>query len=149
MLTKDDLAKWFDEAWREETYSPPWSKAVSELSAEQAAWTPAPGRHSIWQIVEHMSFWREYKLREMAGEERDEEEIARRNWPVITDTSGQAWEASVARLGELQQQLTDAMASSDENARQLKNFLEHAAYHMGQIMYLRALQGLPPLDSFG
>lgn len=149
MMTNVDLANWFDKSWREDTYSPPWSKAVQGLTPEQAAWKPDGAKHSIWQIVMHMSFWREYMLRELEGEERDEEEIARRNWPEPEDISEAAWQAAVDRLVETQAQITAAIRESEEKAATLRNFIEHASYHMGQIMLLRAMQGLPPLDSFG
>ena len=149
MLTAEHIATWWDETYKDETYTPPWSKAVSGLTVEQAVWKPAPGRHSIWQIVEHMSFWREFKLRELDGEPRDEEKIGRRNWAEPDEVSEAAWSAAVERFGELQMLIKDAMEQSPEKAAILRNFIEHDAYHIGQIMLLRSLQGLPPLDSFG
>ena len=91
MLSHHDIARWWDECWTSEMEMAPWGKAVSGLTAEQAAWKPAGGHHSIWEIVLHMTYWREYELGKANGKTRDEEEIARRNWGTIEDISKSAW----------------------------------------------------------
>lgn len=149
METPIDIARHFDTAWNEETYTPPWRKAIEGLTPEQAVWKPEGAKHSIWQLVEHMAFWREQVLHEMGGGERDEAEIARRNWPETGEITAEAWTEAVGRLAAQHEAVKSAMEGSDEAARKLHNFIEHDAYHFGQIMLLRALQGLPPLDSFG
>jgi hypothetical protein len=45
----------------------PDSKVVQDLTPARAAWTPAPGRNSIWQIVNHVCGWREYTLSKFDG----------------------------------------------------------------------------------
>ena len=109
-------------------------KFVQGLTPQQAAWKPDGAKHSIWQIVMHMSFWREFVLRELAGESRDEQEIARRNWPEPKDITDAAWQEAVEYLVKTQAQITAAMRESDEKTATLRNFIEHASYHMGQII---------------
>ena len=104
---------------------------------------------TIWQIVLHMNYWREFKLNELDGKPRDEAEISRCNWAEPDEVSEAAWSAAVERFDELQTLIKESMEESSEKANMLRNFIEHDAYHIGQIMLLRSLQGLPPLDSFG
>jgi len=42
-----------------------------------------------------------------------------------------------------------AVQSSPEKAKKLVYFIEHDSYHFGQIMLLRTLQGMEPIDTFG
>ena len=150
MLSNHDIARWCDECWTSEMEMAPWSKAVAGLTAEQAAWKPAGGHHSIWEIVLHMTYWREYELAKANGKTHDEEEIARRNWGTIEDVSESAWSGSggaVDRFAELQMQIKTEMEESEAKAEILRCLLTHDTYHMGQIMLLRGLQGLKALDS--
>jgi hypothetical protein len=57
------VIKWWDEAWTEGLWAAAWSKSLNDLTPAQAAWRPPATvggeRHSIWQLVLHMIFWRE------------------------------------------------------------------------------------------
>ena len=55
------------------------------------------------------------------------------------EVSEAAWQAAVERLGEMQAKITQAMNESEELADKLKYFIEHAAYHTGQLALLAAL----------
>ena len=149
MTTPAQYATWLDKAWNEETWTPPWGKAIAELTAEQAAWKPPGARHSIWMLVLHMSFWRALKLDELAGAKRDEAATAAGNWRVPQAITEAAWRAAVDELAALQGRVVAAMGESEKAADLLRNFIEHDAYHFGQIMLIRAMLGLKPLDSFG
>src|SRR6185503_3362504 len=80
-LTDRELfAKWWNEAWSSGLWAASWSKSIDDLSPQQAAWSPAPGRHSIWQIVLHMAFWRETWLRRVeSGQKPTDDEVKRGN----------------------------------------------------------------------
>ncbi|MCZ6836187.1 MAG: DinB family protein [Planctomycetota bacterium] len=147
-----DVARWYDEAWREETWSVPWSRAIADLTPQQAAWKPDACKHSIWMLVNHIAFWREYTVRLMGGEQRDEDLINRCNWMDIPpeDVTEEGWQAALTNIQTQQKAVHEAMQKAQgKDLNTLKNFIEHDAYHMGQIMLLRAMQGLKPLDSFG
>ncbi len=55
-MDQQTLVKLWEEAWSDGIWYAPWEKAL-DLTAAQAAWVPQPGRHSSWQIVNHMLFW--------------------------------------------------------------------------------------------
>ncbi|MBI5865152.1 MAG: DinB family protein [Planctomycetes bacterium] len=147
MSEREFLASWWNSAWTEGLWAAAWSKSIDGLSAEQAAWTPANGRHSIWQIVLHMLFWREDCLRRIAGGGKPSEaEVQAKNFPAITDPSQQAWDSVQRRFAESQKQVAAVLADSAAPLDRAAYLLPHDSYHMGQINYLRAMQGLPAIE---
>ncbi len=149
---RDHVVSWWNEAWRSGLWAASWEKSIADLSAAQAAWSPAtpgvPGtRHSIWQIVLHMCFWREGWLRRVAtGQKLTPEEISRGNFPPVTDTSEPAWAETRRRFAETQTRFAAALADPAADTASLAYFLPHDCYHFGQINYLRAMQGLKPIE---
>jgi uncharacterized damage-inducible protein DinB len=145
-MDRSSLLTWWNDAWTGGLWAVPWSKALDGLSAQQAAWKPAIGRHSIWQNVNHMLFWREHAVRVLAGEKVPKEEIERRNFEEPRDPAAGAWDALRRRFAESHQQLAGLMADPSKSLERLQFILPHDTYHLGQIMFLRSLQGLPPIE---
>jgi uncharacterized damage-inducible protein DinB len=146
-MDREALLQWWNDAWNEGLWAAAWSKSVDGLTPQQAAWKPAPGRHSIWQIVSHMLFWREDALGRLAGKDRPtDDEIARLNYPEPADVTDAAWKASVRRFRESQERIAAVVADPAGNIERIRYLLPHDCYHIGQINYLRALQGLKPIE---
>lgn len=146
-MERDHLLAWWNEAWTSGLWAAPWPKLVDDLLPSQAAWTPAAARHSIWQIVEHVIFWREVALQRSAGGGGPSDgHVARRNFPHPTEPSATEWESTRRRFAESQQRVAAALADPARDAETLRNLLPHDAYHLGQVAYVRALQGLPPAE---
>lgn len=144
---REFVAVWWEEAWDEGLWAASWSKSIDGLTAAQAAWSPAPGHHSIWQIVLHMIFWRESWLRRVAtGQKPTPDELERLNFPRIEDKSDAAWAEARHRFADTQVRLGQGLRNSSSEADPLAYFLPHDAYHIGQINYLRAMQGLKPIE---
>lgn len=141
------VTMWWTDAWNQGLWAASWSKSLDGLTAAQAAWSPAPGRNSIWQIVLHMIFWRESWLRRAAtGQKPTDDEIARGNFPQLTDLSDTAWQAARQRFADSQQRIADRLRDPNPANDPLMSFLPHDSYHIGQINYLRAMQGLKPIE---
>lgn len=150
MSTKTDrefiLSQW-NAAWTEGLWAAAWSKSIDGLTPQQAAWSPAAGRHSIWQIVLHMVFWRENELRRFAtGQPPSKEEIAEKNFPKIPEVSQSAWDTARQRLTDTQERIAAVYADPSKDIHRAQYLLPHDSYHVGQINYLRALQGLAPIE---
>jgi uncharacterized damage-inducible protein DinB len=147
---REIVSKWWDEAWKDGLWAAAWSKSLEGLTPAQAAWTPregGPGRHSIWQIVLHMIFWRESWLRRAAtGQKPTDEELARGNFPEVTDPSVKAWEDLRKRFADTQARVGKALREMGLEADPMMYFLPHDCYHFGQINYLRAMQGLKAIE---
>jgi hypothetical protein len=150
----DLFLKWWNDAWGVGNWSAAWSKAVDGLTPEQAAWSPpnAPGveaeaRKSIWQIVEHMIFWREVVLDRADGQPSpSDEQRAARNFPVISDRSETAWADTRRRFEVTHRRIEEAVRTRYEQAAPAMWLLPHDSYHIGQVAYLRAMLGLPPIE---
>lgn len=161
MITvKDLLIHHLEHTFEKEAWQPPLGIAVQGLTAEQAAWKPSDERHSIWQIVRHVIWWKRGVLQAWAGDPPDFQRLVGDDWQEAAGDQA-AWDADVKALhdvyGEFRQRL-DAL--DDEGLqRQLRWYQQatqpqavavrlaavftHDIYHAGQIQYLRALQGIP------
>jgi uncharacterized damage-inducible protein DinB len=138
---------------------------VEDIPAELAVQVVAGYPHSIWQIVEHMSYWMEYDLGKIAGENPVYPDRAIESWPVHPDPAGEAqWHAATRRFGELLARLVELSESEAESLeRVIRNvgpehsprqstvrtmlwqIAVHNSYHVGQIALLRRqLDTWPP-----
>ncbi len=146
----------YDEDWQ---WQPPLSGALRGLTAAQAAWKPAPPRHSIWQIVRHLILWKRGVLDAWDGDPPDGKHLGASDWQDVAGSEAD-WERDRQTLLEISAQfLTRAQALDDAGlareivwytsghaqplAMRLVRTTTHDIYHAGQIMYLRALQGIP------
>ena len=137
---------------------------VEDVSLELATETVAAYPHSIWQILEHMSYWMEYELKNIAGDNPAYPEHAIASWPAHpTPATEEKWTAVRGRFGTLLGQLA-ALAESDsatldcivrnagspQNPRSssvrtiLMQITAHNSYHAGQIALLRRQSGAWP-----
>jgi len=141
------MTKWWHDAWKEGLWAASWDNSLQGLTAAQAAWRPAPGRHSIWQIVSHMTFWREDALGRLKGKAApSDEEVARQNFPEPKDASDKAWRDAVQRFSRSQEAVGKALADAGVSIERLAYMLPHDCYHMGQINYIRAMQGIKTIE---
>jgi uncharacterized damage-inducible protein DinB len=147
---RDFILKWWDEAWNAGLWAASWKASLEGLTPAQAAWRPQGvhgNRHSIWQLVLHMVFWRESWLRRAAtGQKPSKEELAGLNFPEIADASELAWNAARARFADTQEKMARALAETGPEGDILVYFLPHDCYHFGQVNMLRGMQGLPPIE---
>jgi uncharacterized damage-inducible protein DinB len=123
------------------------------VTAEAAAWRPAPGRHSIWALTLHVAYWKYAVRRRITGEERGAFPRSPSNWPVVPDEASEAaWKGDRALLREEHDALVEAIASFDPArlddvagdgttswAELLWGIVLHDVYHVGQIQMLKRL----------
>lgn len=128
--------------------------AIRRMTAEQAAWRPAPERHNAWEIVVHAAYWKYVARRRLLGEKRGSFPLRGSNWfarPV--ELTEEAWRADVALLDEVHRSLREAVAalppkklhitpagSKVSNFALLSGIASHDVYHAGQIQFLKRLQ---------
>lgn len=151
------FARLWEESWSVGIWFAPWEKAVAGLAPEQAAWSPGVGRHSIWQNVAHVCAWREYTLTKVDGRpgpKRQDMDALNFEGPKKGDV--EEWRALIARLRQTHMDMAAAMQSVGGSggsplerggaAERLAYHLGHDAYHLGQIMQLRAMLGMAPIE---
>lgn len=155
-MDREDLLRLWDELWESGLWAASFSKAIDDLTPQQAAWRPdlpageASKRHSIWQTMHHIVFWREVTLRRtMGGPSPSPEEVASRNFDAPTDaidaTSGN-WKMAREKFGESHRLVRGAIADPGLSLERFPYLLAHDCYHLGQIMMLRAMLGLKPIE---
>jgi hypothetical protein len=145
------LDQGFDlKAW----HGPNLRGAIRRLSAEQAAWRPRKGRHSIADIVVHCAYWKYAVRRKLRGDARGSFPIKGSNWfPQPDDLSERDWKQSVAILCDEHSALRAAVAGLDAGllmrpapgsrysyAFLIEGAAAHDLYHTGQIQVLKRMQ---------
>ncbi|HEX3159028.1 MAG TPA: DinB family protein [Gemmatimonadaceae bacterium] len=131
--------------------------ALRGVSAEQAAWEPAPGRKSIWQLTLHIAYWKYAVRRRLEGGAADRKARFPRtpaNWPAVPAAADEgAWRADVALLKTEHERLVAALAAVPVDrygevlpggkrwtvGELILGIAQHDAYHTGQIQMLKRL----------
>lgn len=145
--SRDFLVAQWDQAWEKGLWAAPWSRVLEGLTPERAAWKPAPERHSIWQILNHMLFWRWYVVHRLRGGELlSPDEVSRRNFSEPSRVDEAAWNGMVANFAASHREVRAALADPAIDLVNLAHVAAHDSYHVGQIMVLRSLQGMAVID---
>lgn len=138
--------------------------SLRHVSADQAWWRPARGRHNIWELVVHAAYWKYVVRRRLSGERRGRFPLAGSNWFARQPGLGEdAWRADLALLGEMHRSLRAAVAefpatrlwrplrgSSVTPVFLVTGAAAHDLYHAGQIQLLKRLRrGSPDVPGRG
>lgn len=151
----DLLIALLDEAFdRKAWHGPNLLGSLRGLSAEQALWRPAPGRHNVWEIAVHCAYWKSIVRRGLDPDAAAERfPRSPRDWPDLPDPADEgAWRADLKllkdehrRLRAAAEALTPAAlhvpAPGQKRPRilRLRGIAAHDVYHAGQIRLLRRL----------
>lgn len=122
----------------------PISVAVDGLTAEQASWQPPAGGHSAGQSTYHLLFWNRRNLAKLKGETL--EKFTADNEETFVKFDSKQWSDTVKQLDQVMTDLEKLVETADEKqvavwAPTIANICTHNAYHVGQIVYVRKLQG--------
>lgn len=121
----------------------PLNNAVAGLTAEQARWTPGPGAHSVGMLVNHLVLWNSQDLARFRGQKPTE---ITNNDETFNSFDATTWPATVAKLNAVLADWEREVAAADDAkldkwASTISHIAGHDAYHVGQILYVRKLQG--------
>jgi uncharacterized damage-inducible protein DinB len=123
---------------------------LKSISAQRAAKKIAPGRNSVWQIVNHIIAWRENVLLRVQGNIII---TPNNNYFIEIDNVSEAeWQKTLERLANSQDQWIRFLENFDESKfetiypsnkmsyyEHIHGILQHDAYHLGQIVLLSKL----------
>lgn len=138
----------------------PLKANLEGVTAEQAARRPPGGAHSIWELVLHVTGWRNEVARRATGQPAAEPPAG--DWPEVGDPTAARWQEALAALDAAHRHLVTVIAGlSDDTMLQptndprnrelgtgvtyyelLHGVVQHDAYHSGQIAILRKVLGL-------
>ena len=122
----------------------PINTAVDGLTAQQASWQPKGDLHSSGQLAYHLLFWNRRTLGQLKGEKQ--EKYAGTNDETFNKFDDKQWADIVKQLDQVMTDYEKFIESADEQklasiATMVGNICTHNAYHVGQIVYVRKLQG--------
>jgi DinB superfamily len=130
----------------------PVNTAVAGLTAEQAKWVPlnAAGKldpnanHSVGMLTYHLLFWNSNALAQLKGEKPAP--VPSNNDETFNEFDAATWTKIVRDLDTTLTGLEELVANADEAklakiAPTIAHIGTHNAYHTGQILYVRKLQG--------
>ena len=122
----------------------PVNNALEGLTAEQAMWKDGSGNHSVGQLAYHLLFWNQRQLANFKGEK--EAAFSGDNEETFNAFDKATWAQTVAKLDNVMTELEKIVQSADEAklktwAPTIANISTHNAYHTGQIVFVRKLQG--------
>jgi uncharacterized damage-inducible protein DinB len=133
----------------ENFWQPSLCELIEPLTFEQALWKPSPERHSIWELLRHINFWKEYVIASGHGSELPDTKSGDWSTPP-RDASDIRWKEEIARAKLLEKELSVVISemgekifeTTDKPANYIRQILCHDTYHTGQIGLLRVMQGI-------
>ena len=122
----------------------PINVAVEGLTAEQASWKDPSGNHSVGQLTYHLLFWNERELAKFKGE--PEKKFSGDNDETFNNFDSKKWNDTVKQLDQVMTELEEFVETTDDKTLQTRasdiaHIGTHNAYHVGQIIFVRKLQG--------
>ena len=137
----------------------PVTAILQGVTADLAAKKPANGGHSIWELVLHMTGWRNEAAARATGEPAGNP--AGGDWPKVGDPTAERWKMDLAALDASHWVLSNAVRgmsdarlcepTTDPRNRAtgtgvtcyelLHGIVQHDAYHAGQIAILKKVLG--------
>lgn len=146
------LLKW-NYCYDQEDWYPPLAPALEGVTAEEASWRPqGEAGNTIWENVNHLLYFKERLLKRLGKEETISEGISNDDTFLNVEEGDEAWQKTVGRIAKAHKDIRDAVSRmSEEDLRrpapnrplqdQLHSLMVHDAYHTGQIILIRKLQG--------
>ncbi|WP_442598583.1 DinB family protein [Neobacillus sp. D3-1R] len=154
MQLKELIQKQLEFSYGTEDWYPPLKDALTGLTAEQANWKPeGVAVNSIWENASHILFYKERLLAQLQGETF--QHSAQDNDDTFQYCTELAWEEMLVRCNDNQNKLEKLIGSFTEEdfnkefngksfSKMISSINMHDAYHTGQIIQIRKLQGSWP-----
>ena len=156
---ENEITRILDELQREHEGDPwhgsPLRTLLTGIGPEVAAARPIRNVHSVWEIVLHMTAWKNEVRRRLGG--APARTPVEGDWPDVPAPTAEAWKDAVSRLEQAHADLTAAVAklpeskllepTNDPRDREtgsgvshyvlLHGIVQHDVYHAGQIALVR------------
>jgi uncharacterized damage-inducible protein DinB len=128
-------------------------KAIAGLTEEQAKWKNRDAENSIWDIISHLVFWNERYLNRFKGIQYPAMEgnndttfssLNGANWEEVVDKFNLVMTDWVQTVKESEDEKLDQQVSEESPGNWLETLTSitlHNAYHIGQIVTIRKMQG--------
>jgi uncharacterized damage-inducible protein DinB len=133
-------------------------KVFEGLDWRVAGAQPEKAEHSIYQVLNHVSYWQGWVVKWLKGKSPAIPKHASGSWPGARSPAGRKeWEEAVQRfekgLVDLERLAgkVDLFSRNGEKTRieMLHTIASHNSYHLGQVVVLRQMLGASPPPSGG
>jgi uncharacterized damage-inducible protein DinB len=133
----------------------PLRSILEGIDAEHAARKPLPTAHSIWELVLHMTGWKQEVTQRLSGAPAGEPKDG--DWPEVGEPTEARWKSALDRLENAHRALIAAVRALPESKLfeptndprnrplgtgvsyyvLLHGIVQHDVYHSGQIALLK------------
>ena len=154
-MVKDLLLEQFTACYDKNTWFVALKNTLEGVTADEAVWKPENSDNSISETVSHLNYYNFAYVERFKG--IDYQYPADDNDATFKagEATEQAWNAEIARLDAIMTEFRGLIANADDSkfddavsqtnkaswATLISNINAHNAYHAGQILLLRKLQG--------
>jgi uncharacterized damage-inducible protein DinB len=154
-----EIDRILDELERDHTgdtwHGSPVTRVLRGVTAAQASARPIPHGHTIWELVLHMTAWKNEVRRRIGGAPAGEPKEG--DWPTVGEPTDARWTDALAALDRAHAALAAAVRTlpeakifeptNDPRVREtgagvshytlLHGIVQHDAYHSGQMAILK------------
>ncbi|MEK3856201.1 DinB family protein [Cytobacillus sp. FSL H8-0458] len=147
------LLRMLDTTYDNESWYAPFKSAIEGLTAEQARWRPTGDTtKSIWENVNHLIYYKERLAANLEGrglsQNLDGDETFNltkqsnddKEWIEVVERA----EIAQSKLRVALNKTTTEVLEQDSLEEEIIDILLHDAYHTGQIIQIRKMQGSWP-----
>lgn len=150
MSLRDVLLQNWDYVMDQEDWYPPALDALKGVTAEQALWKPEGSPvNSIWENVLHLLYYKQRLLARLEGTTLRHEAADNDETFIVHERSEEAWRLAQEQLKDVQAALRRKIEQLpeeelEESPQRFVSLITHDAYHIGQLIMLRKMQGSWP-----
>jgi uncharacterized damage-inducible protein DinB len=152
-MNREILLEQFKACYDENNWFVALKNALAGVTPEQAAWKPETLDNSIWESVNHLIYWNERYLKIWRKEMLDPQDVENKGTFKSDETD---WNTTLEKLDRIMKEWKSILESATEDQLNgpitetyrfpwysaLAHQNIHNAYHTGQILLLRKLQGI-------
>ncbi|MFE1245149.1 DinB family protein [Fictibacillus sp. NPDC058756] len=147
----DLLLNVLDSTYEKESWYAPLKHAIEGITAEQATWRPAgEATKTIWENVNHLIYYKERLVSNMQGIDWANNLDGDQTFSLTEQSNDDAeWKKIVKRAEDVYNNLRQLLIKTPEKEIEqlegkLLDIFLHDAYHTGQIIQIRKMQGSWP-----
>ncbi|MDM5317180.1 DinB family protein [Fictibacillus sp. b24] len=149
----DLLLTVLDSTFDKESWYAPLQPAIDGITAEQASWRP-PGEatKTIWENLNHLIYYKERLVANLENREWTNHLDGDATFNLTEHSNDdQEWKKVVERAENVHNRLKEILSKTNDEVlgqhsleEKLLDIFLHDAYHTGQIMQVRKMQGSWP-----
>ena len=155
-MSKEILVEQFSACYDQNGWFVAIKNALSDVTVKQATWKPDGADNSIWETLAHVSFYNYAYLQRFKGVEyRYPTDDNDETFAMPEQASDKEWAGAVDRFAKMMDEFRELLRNADKAKFEepvptrpeykwyqiISSINAHNAYHGGQVLLLRKMQG--------